>query len=223
MTLKVQWTRQETAEMRLVCLNGDGVWTFIPGQVAVLGIERAGESYFAIASAPEDRDGMEFLIRKGGGASGALFEVKKGDPVQAKGPVGKGFPIDEYRGRDLVLAAVGSAIAPMRSVLRSVCHRRANFGKIALVYGARRAADVPFLDEMKAWRQSGIEVVVTLSRPEAGEWQGATGHVQDHFAEALSALRKPVALLCGMKAMTEGSRDELARLGVAAGEILTNY
>ncbi|MDP2743616.1 MAG: NAD-binding oxidoreductase [Dehalococcoidia bacterium] len=209
--------------MRLISLNGNEVWPFVPGQVAVLGIEGVGESYFAIASAPEDRHGLDFLIRKGEGVSGALFEVKKGDLVQGRGPLGKGFPIDQYRGRDFMLAAVGSAIAPMRSVLRSVSYRRADFGKMALVYGARRAGDVPFADEMKDWQQSGIEVVLTLSSPETGEWHGKTGHVQAHFREALAALRQPVALICGMKAMTSESRDELIRLGVAANEILTNY
>ena len=65
----VQQVRDETAQMRLISLNGEQVWSFIPGQVAILGVEGVGESYFAIASAPEDKGGMEFLIRKGGGAS----------------------------------------------------------------------------------------------------------------------------------------------------------
>ena len=89
----------------------------IPGQIAVLGIEGVGESYFAIASAPEDKEGMEFLVKKGGGVSESLFGAREDDKVQAKGPIGKGYPIDQYRGRDLILACVGSAIAPMRSVL----------------------------------------------------------------------------------------------------------
>jgi sulfhydrogenase subunit gamma (sulfur reductase) len=222
-TLSVQWVRVETGQMRLISLNGNEVWPFVPGQVAVLGVEGVGESYFAIASAPEDRHGLDFLIRKGEGVSGALFEVKKGDLVQGRLPRSKGFPIDQYRGRDFLLAAVGSAIAPMRSVLRSVSYRQADFGKMVLVYGARRAEDVPFAEEMKDWQQSGMEVVLTLSGPETGEWHGKTGHVQEHFREALAALHQPMALICGMKAMTSESRDELIRLGVAENEILTNY
>jgi sulfhydrogenase subunit gamma (sulfur reductase) len=221
--LTVQSVRNEAAQTRVISLNGGKVWSFTPGQIAVLGIEGVGESYFAIASAPEDKEGMEFLVKKGGGVSEALFEIKKGDSVQAKGPVGKGYPIEQYRGRDLVLACVGSAIAPMRSVLRSVCNRRADFGKIVLFYGARYPEDFSFAQEVKDLQKSGIDVVLTVSRPEGKEWTGKTGHVQSHFGEVLKGLSKPVALICGMKAMMEESREELTRLGVAADEILTNF
>jgi sulfhydrogenase subunit gamma (sulfur reductase) len=214
---------EETADMRLISLNGEHLWRFIPGQVAILGKEGVGESYFAIASAPEDREGMDFLVRNGEGVSAFLFSAKVGDTVSGKGPLGKGFPIDNYLGRDLFLSAVGSAIAPLRSVLRSVCHRRADFGKIVLVYGVRHPADFPLLDEMKEWQTRGIDVILTVSRPEAGTWTGKTGHVQSHFGEALGRLRQPVAMICGMEAMIRQSRDELVRLGIPLSEILTNF
>jgi len=219
----VQGVREETAQMRLISLNGERVWSFIPGQVAILGIEGTGESYFAIASAPEDKGSMDFLIRKGEGVSEVLFEVRKGAAVQGKGPLGKGFPIDQYLGRDFILACVGSAIAPLRGVLRSICHRRADFGKIVLVYGARYPDDFAFLHEVEDWQQSDIEVVLTCSRPEGLDWKGKIGHVQSHLSEALKGLHQPVAMICGMKAMMEQSRDELIRLSVASTEILTNY
>jgi NAD(P)H-flavin reductase len=221
-TLTVQEIREESAQTRLISLNSGHVWSFIPGQIAVLGIEGVGESYFAIASAPEDKQSMEFLVKKGGGVSEALFGVKKGDRVQAKGPVGKGYPIDQYQGRDFILACVGSAMAPMRSVLRSVCRRRADFGKIVLLYGVRYPRDFSFLKETGDWQKAKIEVMLTVSRPE-GEWQGKTGYVESHFREALEGLSQPVALICGMKAMMEQSREELSRLGLSANEILSNY
>jgi sulfhydrogenase subunit gamma (sulfur reductase) len=222
-TFTVQWVGEETARMRLISLDGEKIWSFLPGQVAILGIEGVGESYFAIASAPEDRGGMEFLIQEGEGVSRALFGVKKGDLVQGKGPLGKGFPIDRYHGRDFILAAVGSAIAPIRGVLRSICYRRADFGKIVLVYGVRHPGDFPLLHELEGWQKSYIEVILTVSRPEGAGWTGRTGYVQSFFREALTGLRQPVAMICGMKAMLEQSQAELIRLGVAATEILTNY
>ena len=222
-SLMVQWAREETAGMRLISFNGGHLWQFIPGQVAILAKEGVGESYFAIASAPEDREGMEFLVRRGEGMSAFLFTARAGDLVNGKGPLGRGFPIDNYPGRDLFLSAVGSAIAPLRSVLRSVCHRRADFDKVALVYGVRHAEEFPLLDEMKTWQENGIEVILTVSRPEKDTWTGKKGHVQSHFGEALAGLRQPVAMICGMEAMIRQSRDELVRLGIPPGEILTNY
>ena len=222
-SLSVQWARKETAAMSLISLNTEHIWQFIPGQVAILSKEGVGESYFAIASAPEDRKGLEFLVRNGEGVSAFLFTAKVGDSVSGKGPLGKGFPVDNHVGRDLFLSAVGSAIAPLRSVLRSICHRRMEFGKVVLVYGVRQAEEFPLLDEMKEWRTNGIEVILTVSLPEAGTWTGKIGHVQSHFREALGGLRQPVAMICGMEAMIQQSRDELARLGIPPDEILTNF
>lgn len=221
-TFTVQRIKEETAQLRLISLNGK-VWSFVPGQVAILGIEGGGESYFAIASAPEDTGSMDFLIQRGKGVSKALFEIKAGAPVQGKGPLGNGFPIDHYHGRDFILAAVGSAIAPIRSVLRSFCYRRSDFGKVVLVYGVRHPEDFPFLDEVESWQKSNIDTVLTVSRPEGKGWTGRTGYVQAYFEEVLRGLRQPIAMICGMKEMLEQSRNELARLGVSATEILTNY
>jgi NAD(P)H-flavin reductase len=166
---------------------------------------------------------MEFLVKNGEGVSKALFETREGNLVQVKGPLGKGFPIDQYHGRDFLIAAVGSAIAPMRSVIRSICKRRHDFGKISLIYGARHPEDFPLLHEFDDWQKAKIEVILSASRPEGTNWTGATGHCQSHFNKALEGLSHPVALICGMKAMQQQSRDELVRLGVLPNEVLTNY
>lgn len=222
-TFSVQWVREETPQMRLICLNSEKVWAFIPGQVAILRLEGIGESYYAIASAPEDKGGMEFLIHEGAGVSKALFEIKKGALIQAKGPVGKGFPIDNYRGRDFIMAAVGSAIAPLRGVLRSISRRRSDFKKVALIYGVRHPDEFAFLGEVADWLKSNIEVIQIVSRSEGTGWTGKTGHVQSQFGEAIRGLNKPIAMVCGMKPMLEQSRQELTRLGMAEFDILTNF
>jgi NAD(P)H-flavin reductase len=222
-TYTVQWVKAETPQMNLISLNGPNLWTFIPGQVAVLGVAGIGESYYALASAPEERSGMEFLVKNGEGVSKALYEAKEGDQVQAKGPVGKGFPIDQYHSRDFLIAAVGSAIAPMRGVIGSICRRRQDFGKISVIFGARHPEDFPFQREVDDWGKAGIDVILSVSRPEGTNLTGATGHCQVHFGKALEGLSRPLAMICGMKAMQQESHDELVRLGLLPEEVLTNY
>ena len=219
----VQWVKTETPQMKLISLTGPNLWTFVPGQVAVLGIEGMGESYYALASAPEEKTGMEFLVKNGEGVSRALYEAKEGNQVQAKGPVGKGFPIDQYRSRDFLIAAVGSAIAPMRGVIGSICRRRQDFGKISLVFGARHLEDFPFRGEIDNWKKADIDIILAVSRPEGADVTGATGHCQLHFGKALEGLNHPVAMICGMKAMQQESHDDLVRRGVSPEEVLTNY
>lgn len=222
-TMKITAISEETAQTKLITVQPESDWEFVPGQVAVVGVEGVGESYFAIASAPEDKGMLQFLVKDGKGVAGAIFNLKVGDTVQVKGPVGKGFPIDKYKGRDLIIEAVGTAIAPMRGVIRSLMRRRGDFGKVTAIFGVRVPEDFPFRDEMEEWKQAGIETTLTISRPEGTEWEGETGYVQAHCEEVLEDLDKPVALVCGMKEMMQQSREELCRLGVDECDVLTNY
>jgi sulfhydrogenase subunit gamma (sulfur reductase) len=221
--MRIVEVKDETPEAKLITVHPEGEWNFTTGQVAVVGVEGVGESYFAVASAPEDKGVLQFLVKNGKGAAGALFAMKAGDAVQVKGPVGKGFPIDDYKGRDIIIEAVGTAIAPMRGVIRSIMKRREDFGKVTAVFGVRVPEDFPFKNERDEWKQARIETLLTVSRPEGTGWTGSAGYVQWHCEEALEPLDKPVALICGMKDMMSESREELCRLGVDECDVLTNY
>ncbi len=221
--MKIDKVTDETPQMRLFTVLSPEDWDFVPGQVAVLGLPEHGEGYFAIASAPEDKGILEFLVKDGKGVAEAIFRLRKGEALQVKGPFGKGFPIDNYKGRDVLIQAVGSAIAPMRGVIGSIMRRRSDFKKVTAIFGVRREADFPFADELDKWREAGIEIIVTLSRPEDPDWPGKSGYVTAHCEEALAELDHPVALVCGMKEMQSQSTEQLCRLGVDECEVLTNY
>ncbi len=58
-------------------------------------------------------------------------------------------------GRDLVLVAGGIGLAPLRPVLYAVAARRAAFGNVVLLYGARSPEDVLYRRELERWRADG--------------------------------------------------------------------
>lgn len=195
---------------------------FLPGQVAVLRVGNADQSYFAFASAPED-DEVEFLVKRGGGASASLFEMKEGDRVDLVNIVGHGFPLREHKGKDLVFVAMGTGVAPLRSALRHVLKHKQDYGQFVVLYGARTPGDFCYRDETAHWEDEGVELRQVISRPDGHDWSGPTGYVQsllDHIVPGLSA---PVALICGSREMIEQTRDRLRQMGFAPEAILTNY
>lgn len=196
-----------------------------PGQVAQLRIGDV-QSYFAIASAPED-DALEFLIKRTGGASndvGAPFyDLNEGDHVELAGVVGVGFPLDEQQGRDLVFIAMGTGIAPVRSALRHALARADEFGQLVVLYGARTPEDFCYANETEAWQAAGVELRQVISRPDGYEWAGQTGYVQSLLDNVLPTLNAPVAFIAGSREMIEHTRDRLQEMGLAAENILTNY
>ena len=197
---------------------------FLPGQVAVLraGGGAADSSYFAFASAPEDEE-LEFLVKHGKGASAALFELKEGDRVEMLQVVGRGFPLREHQGKDLIFVAMGTGVAPLRSALRHVLKHREDYGQLVVLYGARTPDDFCYRDETQGWEEAGVELRQVISRPDGHDWSGPTGYVQSLLDHIIPDLRAPVALICGSRQMIEQTRDRLSQMGFAPEAILTNY
>jgi sulfhydrogenase subunit gamma (sulfur reductase) len=229
-TLRIVRTRDEARETRSfdmlpesIAEGGAHGLGFLPGQVAVLrAASDAQPSYFAFASAPEDSE-LEFLVKRAGGASAQIYGLQEGDRVELVEVVGRGFPLDGQRGKDLVFVAMGTGVAPLRSALRHVLTRPDDFGQLVVLYGARTPDDFCYRDETEVWEAAGVELRQVVSRPDGHDWYGPTGYVQSLLDHVLPDLSSPVALVCGSREMIEQTRDRLQQMGFAPEAILTNY
>ena len=205
----------------LQCAGSASV-SFVPGQVAVLRVPTEAPSYFAFASAPEDSE-LEVLVKKKIGASNLIFDMREGETIELVGITGNGFQLDEQKGKDLVFVAMGTGVAPLRSALRHVLTRKADFGELIVLYGARTPDDFCYRDETESWTDRGVELRQVISRPDGHDWSGPTGYVQSLLDHVLPNLRSPVALICGSPEMMDQTRDRLQKMGFKPEEILTNY
>lgn len=195
---------------------------FEPGQVAVLSIPEFGEAYMAIASPPDQRGTLEFLVKRTGEVGERLCDLGSLATVDLTGLVGSGFPVDRYAGKDLVFVAAGTAIAPIRAAIGHAVANRSNFGRIVLVHGVRRPEDFAVDDEIDHWRAAGVDVVLTVTQPGNG-WGGRTGRVQELLETAVRDTFEPVAFVCGSPDMMEQTEQTLADLGLAADRIHRNF
>jgi NAD(P)H-flavin reductase len=226
LTLSIKHVRQQAREIRSFDMLPEGVagsrgaW-FVSGQVAVL---RVGEeqAYFAFASAPEDAE-LEFLVKRGLGAGGRIYEMKENDRVELIDVVGHGFALREQQGKDLVFVAMGTGVAPLRSALRHVMTHRDEFGQLVVLYGARTPDDFCYGDEIDEWEAAGVELRRVISRPDGHDWSGPTGYVQSLLDHVLPGLSSPIALICGSRQMIEQTRERLQQMGFLPEAILTNY
>jgi NAD(P)H-flavin reductase len=196
--------------------------SFIPGQIAKLRADGEEPAYFAFASAPEDPE-LEILVKRTAGASNLIFEMSKGERMELLEVIGRGFPLDRQRGKDLVFVAMGTGVAPLRSALRYVLNRKRDFGRLVVLYGARTPDDFCYRDETESWEAAGVELRQVISRPDGHDWSGPTGYVQSLLDHVLPDLKSPVALICGSREMVDQTRERLQRMGFAPDAILTNY
>jgi NAD(P)H-flavin reductase len=197
---------------------------FIAGQVAVLGMNGYKSSYLAFASAPEDEE-CEFLVKASDNETTfayGLFNHHQSQ-VTLENVVGNGFAIEQQLGSDLLFLAMGTGLAPLRSVLRHIFHRRADFGKLVVVHGVRSNKDFFFEHEINnEWRIHDVALHQIISQPVI-EWNGHTGYVQSLLEKILPDLHAPAVLISGSQEMMKQTTERLRELGIAGEKILTNY
>jgi ferredoxin-NADP reductase len=140
-------------------------WT--PGMFVSIAIPLAGETRlrpYTIASSPEDGEPFEIVFNRVPGGAGVawLFERKTGDPLNFTGPFGT-FTLEQPPERELVLIAEGTAIAPIRPIVKRVL-AHASICPVHLLYAADRSDHLPYRDEIEGWaakhRRFGFETLL---------------------------------------------------------------
>jgi NAD(P)H-flavin reductase len=186
----------------------------------------AGEGFFALATAPDPSGRAELLVKRGGKVADAVIAAAApGRTLETTPPFGNGFPVEHAVGRDVLLFAAGSGIAPIRALVQHLVARRDDFGRVTLFYGQRRGADFAYLPEHLRWERRGVRVVLCPSR-EDDAWTGVRGRVQG-VARSLAFGGAPPgdaeAFVAGMSAMVDDLKRTLAHEGVPPAHVHLNF
>ncbi|MFG6431946.1 FAD-binding oxidoreductase [Pelomonas parva] len=191
---------------------------FLPGQyVDVIGADGLRRSY-SIANAPRMDKQIELHVREvpGGAMSQYWFQqAKVNDLLRLRGPLGTFF-LREHAGKDLVLLATGTGIAPVKAILEGLSAQPADEQprSVTVYWGGRHRADLywqpPDLPSLQLMR-----FVPVLSRPD-DSWTGARGHVQEVMLREHAYLADTLVYACGSDAMIHGAQAQLHAAGLPA-------
>ena len=124
-------------------------FSYMPGQFVKLGVMGVGEAPISICTSYREGEPLELCIRNAGRVTNAIHRLKAGDTLSVRGPYGNGFPMNEYRGNDLLLVAGGLGVAPLRGVLQYALNNRSDFGNISFLYGVRCYDYILFKEEIR--------------------------------------------------------------------------
>jgi NAD(P)H-flavin reductase len=173
---------------------------FKAGQFNMIFVPGLGEVAISISSDMEDTRLVGHTIRTIGNVTTAISHMKVGDVLGVRGPFGSWWGLDESIGKDIVIAAGGIGLPPIRPVLYYILHHRREFGKVILLYGARTPNDLQFSSEYKTWENADIELQVTVDRGNDA-WQGRVGVVPMLFYNTRVDPRNTVIITCGPEIM----------------------
>jgi NAD(P)H-flavin reductase len=192
-----------------------------PGQFGFLSAFGVGESPFCLVSLAYRREGLEFAVRRVGTVTAALHELEPGAQVGVRGPFGNHFPLEEYKGKRLIIIGGGIGMAPLRPVINTVLDHRGDYGEILIINGARTPGDLVFAKEFETWAASpGTRLELTVDRGDA-DWTGRVALIPDVVGELQPSADNAVVITCGPPIMIRFTLARLKELGFADNQIVT--
>jgi NAD(P)H-flavin reductase len=196
---------------------------FKTGQFGLYSAFGEGESTFCIASSPTRKGYIECTFREVGRVTAALADKEVGDIVGFRGPYGNVFPLEDWKGKNLVFIAGGIALPPLRSVIWNCLDLRDWFQDITVVYGARSVADLVYKHELKEWSERPDMKLVTTVDPggDTPDWTGKVGFVPPVVGQLGLQAENTVAIVCGPPIMIKLTLPVLEKLGFPPEAIFT--
>lgn len=194
-------------------------FSFKCGQCAMLSVFGKGESMISISSSPLIEDYLQFSILKMGRVTTALHEMEAGDFIGIRGPYGNGFPIEEWKGKNLIFIGGGIGLAPIWSVLHTALGKREDYGDLMLIYGARTSKDLVYKEELEALR-SKIKVHLSIDVEEP-DWKEFVGFVPMNVLEIKPSPKNTITVTCGPPIMIKFVIQNLKALGFEDQQIYT--
>jgi sulfhydrogenase subunit gamma (sulfur reductase) len=227
--MEVVQVRQQTADvksMRIAFRDQQRAekFSFRVGQFGIFSVFGAGESTFNICSSSNTKDYLEFCFRRTGRVTDALWNIEEGDTIGFRGPYGNAYPMDTWKGKDLIFIGGGIAMPPIRCAIWYALENRKDYGNITIVYGARTVADMVFANELKRWTDYESTSVVTCVDPggETPDWKGEIGFVPTVVEKANIQAQSAVALVIGPPIMIQFTLPVLSKIGLDDRNVYTS-
>jgi ferredoxin-NADP reductase len=225
-TARVAGVREETEHAKTIVLD-DSQWPgHAAGQHADVRLTAQdgyqAERSYSIASAPEEPLALTIERIDDGEVSPYLTEeLREGDELELRGPVGGHFTWRTRDGGPLLLLAGGSGLVPLMAMLR---HRiaREDTTEARLLVSCRSLEDLLYAQELeRAGEAPGVTVQITFTRARPPGWTGLSRRVDREMLTALGPApgERPLVFVCGPTAFVEHTADALVALGHAPERI----
>ncbi len=208
-----------TLRLRLASAAARAAYHFAPGQFNMIYLYGVGEVPISIVSDPQDESVLGHTIRVVGRVTRGLATLRPGDRVGLRGPYGRGWPLREAQGHDLLVVTGGLGCAPVVAVINYAILRRTFFGKLTIIQGVKHAEELIWRERYAYWRTLP-NTEVLLSADHGGPlWPWHVGLVTEVFDRAQIDAPRTFVMLCGPEGMMRAAVAQLTARGVAEDHI----
>jgi len=203
----------ETPTIKTLKLKPKEELLFETGQFIELLVPGVGESPFTPSSKPAVKDVIEVSVMRVGKVTERIHTLKKGDTVGLRGPFGTGYPIEEFKGHEVLVVGGGCGFAPLRSLMYEFFEHSGEFKKLLFRGGCKTPKDFLYKKEIESWaRRDDLDVVLTVDEGDE-KWKGNVGVVTTILDNLPMDCSGGIAVVCGPPIMMKFATMKLQSLG----------
>jgi NAD(P)H-flavin reductase len=198
-------------------------FSYNPGQFAELSVAGKGEIPIGIASSPTEKGYVAFTVNKVGLVTKHLHNMKEGDVMGIRGPLGNWYPWDEMEGKNVVIIGGGFAFTTLRSSIVYMLHpdNRARFKDLTVVYGARTPGMLLYRDELAEWeKRDDIDMHITVDGADDPDWKYNVGYVPAIAEQKITSAENAIAIVCGPPIVIRLTQPLLEQLGFPPEKVI---
>ncbi len=210
----------ETPNIKTFVLEPEDEFRFATGQFVELSVPGIGEAPFTPSSDPNVTDEIEITIMEAGRLTSILHDTAPGVELGIRGPYGRGYPLDEFEGKDVLIVGGGVGLAPLRSLMYALFGGIDRYNKVIIKYGARSPDDIVYKRFISEWQQKDkVDMELTVDKGD-DEWTGNVGVVTTIVNEDVPVdLENSVCVVCGPPIMMKFALLQVLELGFAPRDI----
>jgi NAD(P)H-flavin reductase len=215
----------KTFKLVFLSAEDEARFNYNPGQFAELSVAGLGEIPIGIASSPTEKGFLKFTVNKVGKVSSHLHNMRAGEIMGVRGPLGNWYPWELLEGKNVVIIGGGFAFTTLRSSIVYMLDpaNRPRFGDISVVYGARSPGLLLYKEELAAWeRRDDIQMHITVDGTNDPDWTYNVGFVPTVTKQKAPSSENAYAIICGPPIMIKFTLPVLTELGFPPDRIISS-
>lgn len=210
----IDYTR-ETADTFTIKL--DWKLKYEPGQFVFCSIPGIGEAPISICSSSDEY--VELDIREVGNMTKHLAQLKKGSELLVRGPYGRPYPMEQFRGNNIIIIGGGSGVAPLKGSVEYIDTNRDDYKEISLFFGFRTPKDTLFKKELKDWKNK-FKLYMSFDKLDGKPILGGKeGFVTQRVEEIVKDNTDTIVFICGPPIMIQKISEILLKKGFNEDQI----
>lgn len=209
----------ETPTIKTLRLKPKEPIPFQAGQFIELTVPGVGEGPFTPSSRASIQDQIEVSIMKVGKVTEQVHQLKKGDIVGLRGPFGNGYPLDDFKGREILVVGGGCGFAPLRSLMYSLFEMSGDLKKLYFRGGCKTSKELVFKDETAEWaKRKDLNLKLTVDHGDDA-WKGHVGLVTAILDDVKIKYSQGIGIVCGPPIMMKFATLKLLEMGFQENNI----